>query len=218
MSRYFRIRGIAREWPALNSSKTCGTCHAEKPLAGFYRSKTTKDGHASRCIECTKSALAVYRAENAERIKETRRLYNAKNKSAVNEYSRQYHAKNRTERVAKIAEYRRNNPDKLRLAKSRWNQAHPEAVRAMDMAKTHRRRTRKRENGVYRIDQGYLVRLLNQPCFYCGENGNMTLDHVVPIARGGTHGIGNLVPACRSCNSSKNDRFITEWKRKKQIA
>jgi hypothetical protein len=39
-----------------------------------------------------------------------------------------------------------------------------------------------------------------------------TLDHVVPLVRGGTNYEGNLVPACRKCNSSKAAWLLTEWK------
>ena len=43
-------------------------------------------------------------------------------------------------------------------------------------------------------------------CFYCGQDAN-TVDHVIPIAKGGdpvSH--DNLVSACRRCNSSKGSR------------
>ena len=49
-----------------------------------------------------------------------------------------------------------------------------------------------------------------QPCAYCDSLAS-TIDHVVPLSRGGTHYEGNLAPACRSCNSRKHRRFIAEW-------
>lgn len=50
-------------------------------------------------------------------------------------------------------------------------------------------------------------------CFYCGHLAPLTMDHVIPITRGGRHSAGNLVPACARCNSSKKDRLIIEWRR-----
>ena len=41
-------------------------------------------------------------------------------------------------------------------------------------------------------------------CAYCGCAGDMEIEHVVPISRGGAHDISNIVPACAPCNSSKS--------------
>ena len=49
-------------------------------------------------------------------------------------------------------------------------------------------------------------------CFYCGRKTELTFDHVMPVSRGGRHSIGNVLPACGSCNSSKNNRTIMEWR------
>lgn len=48
-------------------------------------------------------------------------------------------------------------------------------------------------------------------CAYCAGAAT-TLDHVVPLVRGGTNYEGNLVPCCRRCNSSKAGRTIVEWR------
>lgn len=54
-------------------------------------------------------------------------------------------------------------------------------------------------------------------CAYCMtpiEAGiNLTWDHIIPIARGGEHRIGNLIPSCRRCNTKKHTKFIVEWKK-----
>jgi len=43
-------------------------------------------------------------------------------------------------------------------------------------------------------------------CHYCGARfkpSDLTMDHVVPIARGGASARGNIVPSCRDCNRDK---------------
>lgn len=43
-------------------------------------------------------------------------------------------------------------------------------------------------------------------CHYCGQKfpfKDLTLDHIVPLSRGGTTSPGNVVPACRACNKNK---------------
>jgi|GEM_PF-6863838 len=49
-------------------------------------------------------------------------------------------------------------------------------------------------------------------CTYCGSSDDPTIDHIVPLIRGGTNDFANLTPACRSCNSSKGDRLLSEWR------
>jgi hypothetical protein len=52
---------------------------------------------------------------------------------------------------------------------------------------------------------------LSRECAYC-SNPAETIDHVVPLARGGTNYEGNLVPCCKWCNSSKSDLLLIEWR------
>lgn len=48
-------------------------------------------------------------------------------------------------------------------------------------------------------------------CAYCRASGDLQIEHVIPISKGGTNDLGNIVPACRSCNSSKRSRDAHEW-------
>lgn len=52
----------------------------------------------------------------------------------------------------------------------------------------------------------------NGLCKYCHKPKKLTLDHVDPISRGGLHIPSNVVAACGSCNSSKKDKLMVEWK------
>jgi len=51
-------------------------------------------------------------------------------------------------------------------------------------------------------------------CHYCNRQvgrENLTMDHVVPLARGGKSKKGNLVPACKECNNKKKSLLPVEW-------
>ena len=51
-------------------------------------------------------------------------------------------------------------------------------------------------------------------CVYCRKvTKNLTKDHVVPKAKGGTKCASNIVMACRPCNLAKADRTPAEWAR-----
>ncbi len=51
-------------------------------------------------------------------------------------------------------------------------------------------------------------------CHYCGRQmppGDLTMDHKVPLSRGGKSTRGNVVPCCKECNTRKKSRLSMEW-------
>lgn len=51
-------------------------------------------------------------------------------------------------------------------------------------------------------------------CHYCGVRfhpSELTMDHLVPLIRGGRSVKANLVPACKECNSKKKHMLPFEW-------
>lgn len=60
-------------------------------------------------------------------------------------------------------------------------------------------------------DVEFLINLLNSPCKYCGSTKDITIEHATPLIRGGAHDKSNLVPACFSCNSSKQAKTSEEF-------
>lgn len=54
-------------------------------------------------------------------------------------------------------------------------------------------------------------------CAYCGCDGDMHIEHFLPIAPGGTHTLGNIIPACKRCNFSKTDHDPESWYRRQSF-
>ena len=55
-------------------------------------------------------------------------------------------------------------------------------------------------------------------CAYCGVTGTaLQRDCVLPLSRGGRYTLDNIVPACRSCNTSKCNHEVTTWMRRKRL-
>ena len=66
-------------------------------------------------------------------------------------------------------------------------------------------------------DWHYIRAAYGDVCVYCGGRDRLSMDHVVPVSGGGDHGPWNLVPACRSCNSSKSNHDLEVWCARKRI-
>ena len=55
-------------------------------------------------------------------------------------------------------------------------------------------------------------------CAYCGTTARpLQRDCVLPISRGGRYTLGNVVPACCPCNTSKCNDEVTAWLRRKRL-
>ncbi len=51
-------------------------------------------------------------------------------------------------------------------------------------------------------------------CYYCGNKvafSGLTMDHLIPLARGGRSTKDNLVPSCKACNNKKKTMLPVEW-------
>ena len=67
-------------------------------------------------------------------------------------------------------------------------------------------------------DQWTTLQAMWGGCAYCGATGQpLQRDCVLPISRGGRYTIDNVVPACRSCNTSKCNTEVTSWLRRKRM-
>ncbi|MCX8070319.1 MAG: HNH endonuclease [Thermodesulfovibrionales bacterium] len=57
-------------------------------------------------------------------------------------------------------------------------------------------------------------KLSQSRCYYCNRvipSKELTMDHVIPLIRGGKSTKNNLVTACKECNSKKKYLLPTEW-------
>lgn len=89
-----------------------------------------------------------------------------------------------------------------------------------DVCRTKKRRARRRQRKERdrRVNQirkkahkkkGMVTQLYGDACYLCGGPAD-TIDHVIPLSRGGTNDIDNLRPACYDCNVSKGSQLIEE--------
>ena len=65
-----------------------------------------------------------------------------------------------------------------------------------------------------RGSQWWKRKLAKGVCYYCDRSvtpQDLTMDHIVPVARGGKTTKGNLVTACKECNNAKKQLLPMEW-------
>ena len=146
-------------------------------------------------------------------------------------YNRAYYLAHRAERIAAAVanNWRKKNPEKSRAADRAWyaksyqrirerkivsvkkyTAAHPEMVNAWKVISNHRRRLQIRATETLSLAEWKaIVERHDGRCYYCGVvPKKITIDHVVPLSRGGRHEASNVVPACQSCNSRKGSKLL----------
>mgnify|MGYP002142011573 FL=1 len=86
-----------------------------------------------------------------------------------------------------------------------------------DREKTRRYKAKLKSVLIVQVSKKDLRRqfaLFNDCCAYCGKSESdeiLHIDHFIPVSKGGTHVLGNLVPACKTCNFSKRNHHPEEW-------
>lgn len=192
------------------SEKQCVRCQRFLPASDFSPSRSHSDRLESACRQCRNA----YRANSisvptekccsvCKEVKPSDDFYRT-NKHLDGLYSRCKDCHN--ERAAPgQAKYRTVNQERVQGWLREWNRTNQEARRVIN----HRRRAAKHavESNFTRKQWAALKEAYEHCCAYCGKpSQRLTIDHVIPLSKGGPHTIQNIVPACNPCNSSKKDR------------
>lgn len=204
-------------------AKRCASCLARDTKACSIaaierRSEARRAARESmRCLDCT--GPIVGRKADALRCAPC-----AKKKRTAEQVARYWQSpekyreitRNHPERGARLRAWRARRADHVRSAKRAYDNARYRENPLPVLLAQHKRRARLLDGaspGVTAAEWRVILATYLHRCAYCAADGPMTVDHVVPIARGGRDEPENVVPACRPCNSSKCDRlFIVEWR------
>jgi 5-methylcytosine-specific restriction endonuclease McrA len=143
---------------------------------------------------------AEYRAAHQEEIRAQRkqRTITAAEREKRRQRGRLFYAQNRDKLIAFSKAYHKEHPE----VRKRWADAHPEAVKAIRLRRKHAKRG---VGSTLTAQQWAAIKdTFHHRCAYCGRKlKRLTQDHIIPLAKGGTHSMDNVVPACLPCNQKK---------------
>lgn len=176
--------------------RVCKVCAIPKPVSEFHKDSRGTDGYRAQCKDCRNGYMAGYYVDNQKSrmaYEKDRRLNKAEHMRALD-----------------MARYERSKDKRILLAS--------------DGARLRRARLAGVES-----DPNLTVQRLRDIhgdlCCYCsvlmdfvrGKRGSgiarnrATLEHLLPVSRGGTHTFSNTALACHLCNVSKNSKTVNEW-------
>ncbi len=208
----------------------CGNVLAET-AEYFNRSSKQKSGFVGICKQCKlehrllnprKEYYKKWKAENEEKLKEYYRNYHKENKDKRNRqvmeryYKKhdeicEYHRKRAADPEFKIRrrEYRKSRKERDRYLNNKWRSENKERVSTIKQ-----RRYNKKKNLPADLTHEQWLEIVadfDNKCAYCGKEKELTRDHFIPITKNGEFTKNNIIPACRSCNSSKHNTDFFEW-------
>lgn len=181
----------------------------------------------STCEECNRQRKRQHYTNNREqyltRVSERYR----KKRESILKYAREYREKNlesirqrnRNYRLANLGKIRQQNREYQKVNREKRNDyqrcyRQTEKGYQVKNAASRKHKAAKRNNHNASYTSAQILELHSQfgCCAYCGvESNRLTTDHFISLASGGPDCMGNLLPACYSCNSSKQDSDPLEW-------
>lgn len=101
-----------------------------------------------------------------------------------------------------------------RIHSAQYRKRHPERIRARTA--NYRVNTSNSSENAKAIREMY--EFMEGRCGYCGISvfwdiaQDVQIDHIVPLALGGTNRPANLIIACKHCNARKNNKTFEQWR------
>ncbi len=224
-SRAYRARLAERESVAVPKDRLCISCKANKPFTAFARCKSEKAGIKRICRKCADKKRRLARALPKKPPCETRKCNDCQRQLPQKSYSKKSDSRDGLASICRdcarsrmqVWYSRPGNPEKVSEKAKIWGAANPDLLVAIRrVSKQNRRVAKAASEGSFSSSEWVgLVAQFNSCCGYClrGENiaGPMTAEHMLPISRGGSNYIENIIPACRSCNSAKRNSTLLEF-------
>ena len=175
--------------------KVCSKCGRELPVEQFSKDKTRKDGLYPICKECDKQQKQQHYQEH----KEERLQYREEHKEERLQYAKQYHQEHKEQILQRHKQY-----------------AQTPQGQTVEFNKNAKRRKREEAqgDGITKVQWLEMMQFFDFKCAYSDislNKNNRSIDHIIPIVKGGEHEVWNCVPMDKSLNSSKRDTDIMEW-------
>lgn len=221
--------------------KTCTKCKTLKSIAEFSKTKRSKDGLHSQCKTCFKDYLSNWAKNNQEKIKQKRDEWRSKNKEKERLSQQQYARKNEDKIKEYQKKWRIENAEKLKKDKANWRVANSKEIKRKRAEKyaanaekmreekrkyyaensesfkirAHNRRVKIIESGD-KLSQGLSIKLFKLQkgkCACCGLplGDDYHMDHIMPLALGGTNTDNNIQLLRAACNKQKHAKHPIDF-------
>ena len=168
----------------------CTICKQKLSKSKFWRRKNRPKGYSSACKNC---------------CNKRRRERYTRDKDALLNRSKEWRANNQ-EHLKVYEKARDSTPERKQMFRENSRRCY-QNNKGYYLMKAHKRRSMLR--GTYtQKEWDELCCKHDNKCLSCGSGNKLTIDHVIPISKGGPNTIDNLQPLCLVCNLSKGTQSL----------
>lgn len=193
----------------------CAICETTKPASDFYKKDKT-------CKKCRAERNKAIKSCQKDKTRERDKKYRAENKTKIEAQKKEYYEKNREEILRKDRHRYVANLQKNKTRHAAYRATHKKKISEYNFLYKAINATKFGAIFDRKLTQAMVFKEFGAVCYLCGMAIDMallanhkfsaTIDHIIPLSRGGSHNLENTRPAHLSCNSKKHDKMPSELK------
>ena len=194
-------------------TKVCKKCGDILTIDKFGIDKSKKDNISIYCKECNRKnyekKIPKSKEEMIERRKQYNKQYSKQNVEQMKLWVKKYAEKNKILIAERKRKYYEDNLEILKSQNKIWRGDNRDKCNIIGIS----RRTKKR-NLLSNLTSEQWINIrsyFNEECSYCGKKLPLAQEHFIPLTKGGEFTLNNIIPSCKSCNSSKTTKDFFEW-------
>ena len=173
--------------------KRCTRCHRWKSHLSFAVYRGAPDGLQYNCKACQHVYYVNRYKKKKQHILAVTKAYRTTHQTKVSGYKRRYYEAHKEQYNADLRRWRKANWRRHYVNHLAKRQALLRGATISDFTL---------EDWIEVLEQyGY-------QCAYCKSTSKLTMDHIVPLSKGGQHTQRNIAPACGPCNSRKGATLL----------
>lgn len=184
----------------LSTVKFCKKCQCD-----------TERHNDGKCRPCKRAYLYQWRKDNPDKLRVINDRWDSKHPDRIKESGQSLYKRNRDEKIQYAKEYYEKNKDALKPKKKQWQMANLDACRLSGQ----NRRAAKLERGgcLSKGLKSKLFALQRGKCACCGLplGDKYHLDHIMPLALGGSNTDDNIQLLRQRCNNQKHAKHPVDF-------
>lgn len=217
-------RNRARAWREANPDQSKESARRWYH-ANVERGRESRRLYRNANLDRTRNRDRKWRDANCDRLRDYLRRYRESNADKIRERDRRYYAANAEKSRQYSREYRDANASQVRETLRRWREHNRDKIRHNSRCRNALQRAARR-HALYPVTRQQIdtrFALWSNRCAFCGVDAShqrnhgrdrLAVEHVLALTKGGLDEASNIIPACTSCNSSKNNSPVEAWYRR----